>query len=54
MYIGEKRLVPATGYEAAVEIWIDTWEADEENGRIKFNFDKNTGRLIMLLYEEIL
>jgi hypothetical protein len=46
-FTGQYQPVPATGYEAAVDIWIDTWELDEEKGKAKFQWDEVTGKVIM-------
>ena len=43
----ETHFVKATGYEAAVQIWIDTYDMDD---RFKFNMD---GRPIMPDYSKI-
>jgi hypothetical protein len=44
---GATTLVPATGYEVAVRIWIDTWETDRARGKGKFKWDDITGRAVM-------
>ena len=52
-FSGETQLVPATGYEAAVDIWLDTWEKDEEKGKAKFAWDEQTGKAIMPNYDSL-
>ena len=49
---GETKVVPATGYEAAVLTWIDTHESDIEIGKAKFQWDKE-GRPIMPDYSSL-
>ena len=46
----KKKLVVATGYEAAVIIWIDTYGVVPN---IKFNIDSETGHYIRPNYEEM-
>ena len=45
---GQTQLVPATGYEAAVQIWMDTWDPGSE---ARYQWDDKTGRAIMPNYE---